>query len=77
MAITLLQVRKKMTGNNPHLDFVYCISKCIQSLLKLCPFVLKILSANKILIPIQGRTSVTNKQNLTGNNPDLDLVNIN
>ena len=40
---------RKMTGNNPILDLVN-INKYIQNLVKFCPFVLKILSGNKILM---------------------------
>ena len=36
----------------------------------------KILSGNKILTSIMG-CNYTNEQNLTGSNPNLDLVNIN
>ena len=45
--------------------------------MKFCPFVLEILSGNKILISIKGQNSSKNKQNMTGNNHNLDLVNIN
>ena len=37
----------------------------------------KILSGNIILTSIKGCNSDTNEQNLTGSNPNLDLVNIN
>ena len=37
---------------------------------------LNILSRNKILT-IKGHNSVTNKQKITGNNPNLDIVSIN
>ena len=40
-------------------------------------FVLKILGGNKILTSIKGHNSVTNLQKITGNNPNLDVVNIN
>ena len=39
--------------------------------------VLQILSVNKILTSTKGHSSVINKQTFTGNNPNLDLVNIN
>ena len=45
--------------------------------MKFGQFVLKILSGNGILTPIKGHNSVTNVQKMTGNNPTLDLVNIN
>ena len=40
-------------------------------------FVLKILCGNENLISIKGHNSVTNFQKMIGNNPALDLVNIN
>ena len=43
----------------------------------ICPFVLRILSENKILTSIKGCNSVQNLQPLTCNNPNLDLININ
>ena len=43
----------------------------IQNLMKYSPFVLKI-----FLTPIKGHNSVTNVQNMTGNNPKIYLVNI-
>ena len=49
----------------------------IQNLMKFCPFVLKILSGNKILTSIKGHNSITNLRKMTGNNPNLDLVAIN
>ena len=51
---------------------------CIQILVKFCPFILKILSGNEILTSIKGHNSVTVKiwGKLTGNNPKLDLVNV-
>ena len=65
---------------------------CIQNLVTFCPLVLKILSGNKILRSIKGRTSVANFQilrsikgrtsvanfqNLKLYNPNLDLINVN
>ena len=49
---------------------------CIQNLVRFCQLVLKILSGNKILTSIKGRNSVKILQKLMGNNPKLDLVNI-
>ena len=49
---------------------------CIQNLVGFCQFVLNILSGNEILTPIQGRNSVKILQKMTGNNPKLDLVNV-
>ena len=49
----------------------------IQNLVKFNPFVLKILSRNKILISIKECNSVTNLRKMMQNNPNIDLVNIN
>ena len=49
---------------------------CIQNLVRFCQFVPKILSGNKILTSIKGRNSVKILQKMTGNNPKLDLVNV-
>ena len=51
---------------------------CIQNFVRLCQFVLEILrlSGNKILTLIKGRNSVKILQKMTGNNPKLDLVNV-
>ena len=49
----------------------------MQNLVKFHQFVLKILSGNEILILIRGHNSVIDLLNLTRNNPNLDLVNIN
>ena len=48
---------------------------CIQHLVRFCQFVLKILSGNEILTPIKGRV-VKILRKMTGNNPKLDLVNV-
>ena len=48
----------------------------IQILVRFCKFTLKILSGNYILTSIKGRYSVKIMQKLTGNNPKLDLVNV-
>ena len=53
------------------------ISMHIQNLIKFCPFVLKILSGNKILTSIKGHNYFTNLQKMTGNKPNLDLLNMN
>ena len=50
---------------------------CIQNLVKFCPLVLKILSGKKNLTSIKGRNSVANLQNLTLDNPNLDIINVN
>ena len=49
---------------------------CIQNLVGFCQFVLKILSGNEILTSIKGRNSVKILPKMTGNNPKLDLVNV-
>ena len=49
---------------------------CIQNLVRFCQFVLEILSGNKILTSIKGRISVKILLKITGNNPKLDLVNV-
>ena len=48
----------------------------IQNLVRFCQFVLKILSGNKILMSIKGRNSYKILRKMTGNNPKLDLVNV-
>ena len=49
---------------------------CIQKLIRFCQFVLKILSGNEILTSIRGRNSFKILQKKMGNNPKLDLVNV-
>ena len=49
---------------------------CTQTLVGFCQFVLKILSGNEILTSIKGRNSIKIFQKMTGNNPKLDLVNV-
>ena len=49
---------------------------CIKNLDGFCQFVLKILSGNKILNSIKGRNSFKILRKMTGNNPKLDLVNV-
>ena len=49
---------------------------CIQNLVGFCEFFLKILSGNEILTTIKGRYSVKILRKMTGNNPKLDLVNV-
>ena len=49
---------------------------CIQNLVGFCQFVLKILSGNKILTLIKGHNSIKILGKMTGNNPKLDLVNV-
>ena len=49
---------------------------CIENLVRFCQFVTKILSGNEILTSIKGRNSVKILRKMTGNNPKLDLVNV-
>ena len=49
---------------------------CIQNLVGFCQFVLKILRGNEILTSIKGRNSVKILRKMMGNNPKLDLVNV-
>ena len=49
---------------------------CIQNLVGFCQFVLKILSGNEILTSIKGHNSVKILRKMMGNNPKLDLVNV-
>ena len=48
---------------------------CIQNLVGFCHIVLMILSGNEILTSIKGRNSAKSLRKMTGNNPNLDLVN--
>ena len=48
----------------------------IQNLAGFCQFILKILSGNEILTSIKGRNSVKILRKITGNNPKLDLFNV-
>ena len=49
---------------------------CAQNLVRFCQFVLKILSGNEILTSIKSRNSVKILRKMTGNNPKLDVVNV-
>ena len=49
---------------------------CIQNLVIFCQFVLKILSENEILTSIKSCNSIKILRKMTGNNPKLDLVNV-
>ena len=49
---------------------------CTQNMVRFWQFVLKILSSNEILTSIRGRNSVKILGKMTGNNPKLDLVNV-
>ena len=48
----------------------------IQNLVGFCQFILKILSGNEILTSIKGRNSDKILRKMMGNNPKLDLVNV-
>ena len=50
---------------------------CIQNLVSICQFGLKIWSKNQLLTPIKGRNSVANLQKMMHYNPKVDLVNDN
>ena len=64
-----------MTGNNPKLDLVNVDvhTKFGRILSILSQY---ILSGNEILTSIKGRNSVKILRKMTGNNPKLDLVNV-
>ena len=49
---------------------------CIPNVVRFCQLVLKILSGNEILTLIKGCNSVKILRKITGNNPKLDLVNV-
>ena len=49
---------------------------CTHNLVGFRQFVLNILSGNEILTSIKGRNSVKILRKMTGNNPKLDLVNV-
>ena len=50
--------------------------KCIQILVRFYHIVLEILSGNKILTSIKGRNSVKILRKMSGDNPKLDIVNV-
>ena len=68
-------VRKTMSGNNPKLDLVN-IDARKKRLVRFCQFILKILSGNEILTSIKGHNSLKIYGKITGNNPKLDIVNV-
>ena len=49
---------------------------CILNLVRFCQFVLKLLNGDEILMSIKGRYSVKIRRKMTGNNPKLDLNNV-
>ena len=48
---------------------------CIQNLIKLCPFILKIWNKNQLLASIKGRNSVASLRKTTIYNTNIDFVN--
>ena len=56
------------------LTLILSMMMCIQNLVLLCQFVLKILSKNQILTSIKGRNSVANLRKTKIYNTNLDLV---
>ena len=48
----------------------------IQNFVRFCLLVLNVLSGNEIVTSIKGGNSVKILQKMTGNNPKLDLVNV-
>ena len=48
----------------------------VKTLVRFCQFVFKILNGNEILMSIKGCNSVKIWRKMTGNNPKLDLVNV-
>ena len=64
-----------MTGNNPRLDLVDVDARK-KRMVRFCEFILKILSGNEILTSIKGRNALKIYRKITGNNPKLDIVNV-
>ena len=64
-----------MTGNNPKLDLVNVDARK-KRMVRFCQFILKILSGNEILTSIKGRNALKIYRKITGNNPKLDIVNV-
>ena len=48
----------------------------VKRLVRFCQFILKILSGNEILTSIKGCNSLKSYRKITGNNPKLDIVNV-
>ena len=48
----------------------------IKRFVRFCQFVLKVLRGNEIHTSIKGKDSVKTLRKMTGNNPKLDLVNV-
>ena len=70
--VTLLQICEKQPFTL--LTLVLSMMMCIQNLVLICQFVLKILSKNQILTSIKGRNSVANLRKTKTYNTNLDLV---
>ena len=72
-----VKILQKMTGNNPKLDLVNVdVYTKFGRILSIRSQDIEILSGNEILTSIKGRNSVKILQKMTGNNPKLDLVNV-
>ena len=74
-AVNLLQICEKLCFTIPTL--ILSMIMCLQNLVKLCPFILKILSKNQILTSIKGHNSVANLRKIMLYIPNIDLVNDN
>ena len=72
-AVTLLQICEKQRFTI--LMLILSMIMCIQNLVSICLFVLKILSKNQILTSIKGRNSVANLQKTMIYLSNIDLVN--
>ena len=64
-----------MKGNNPKLDLVN-VDAHKKRMVRFCQFILTILSGNEILTSIKGRNALKIYRKTTGNNPKLDIVNV-
>ena len=75
MAVTLLQIYQKQLFTIQ--TKILSMMMCIQNLVSLCQFVLKILSKNRILKSIKGSNSVANLRKTKIYNSKIDFVNDN
>ena len=66
------EILTSIKGRNKKLSMLMCI----QNLVRFCQFILKTFSGNQILTSNKGRNSVKIWRKMTGNNPKLDLVNV-
>ena len=74
--LSKILIGNEILVNNPKLDPKLSMLMCIQNLVGFCQCVLKILSGNEILTLIKGHNSVKILRKMAGNNPKLDLVNV-